>query len=229
MTTDHYRRRLTAAEIQEIYRHGHWIPQTRGDTAAFMRKHYPRLNLADLLTMFRTANVVEGAACRPDVVAITFSSTTSFEVEFAPVASSPHHPEAAAHLQTLFGCHRLLKLFGQSDTAACPWPTADVSIPQEIIDTVVASPDDVNEVDPRLLFATRPTLNRKRAEYYLSDAWETTGRTAADPLAAQNRTPIVITDALGRLVIVTGHHRALAALIRGRTLRCLRGSFAPST
>ena len=53
------------------------------------------------------------------------------------------------------------------------------------------------------------------AGYYLTGEWELTGRTSADMHLSANRYP-TFAERSGQLVIITGHHRSLAALIRGQ-------------
>ena len=56
---------------------------------------------------------------------------------------------------------------------------------------------------------------RTHAAYYLTGEWEITGRTSADMHSIANRYPTFV-DRRGQLIIATGHHRSLAALIEGR-------------
>lgn len=70
---------------------------------------------------------------------------------------------------------------------------------------------------PRELVASQTWVIRHHAAYYRTQIWEKTCTTSADMTSAVNRYP-VISDAAGQKRIVTGHHRALAALIEGRPL-----------
>ena len=56
---------------------------------------------------------------------------------------------------------------------------------------------------------------RTHAAYYLTGEWEITGRTSADMHFFANRYPTFV-ERRGQLIIATGHHRSLAALIEGR-------------
>jgi hypothetical protein len=77
------------------------------------------------------------------------------------------------------------------------------------------------EVDPRELSAIQGGLTRAGVAYYLTDEYSRSGRTFADPDRATNKHPIVYRRRTGQLVILTGHHRAAAALLQGKPLQCL--------
>ncbi|MEI6403503.1 MAG: hypothetical protein WCP59_15095 [Actinomycetota bacterium] len=81
---------------------------------------------------------------------------------------------------------------------------------------MLSEPPALAEVDPRELWATQPWVVRHHVAYYLTGEWERTGRTSADQHAIANRYPLVLAAPRGRLTILTGHHRSLAALIEGR-------------
>ncbi|MCB0984345.1 MAG: ParB N-terminal domain-containing protein, partial [Ilumatobacter sp.] len=50
-------------------------------------------------------------------------------------------------------------------------------------------------------------------------AWELTGRPSADVAEEHNRFPVVVRNRAGRSLVLSGHHRAAAALLAGRPLR----------
>lgn len=74
------------------------------------------------------------------------------------------------------------------------------------------------DLDPRSLRASQPGLTRAGVAYYLGDEYRRSGRTYADQFDAANKYPVV--HARGSdLVLLTGHHRAAAALLLGEPLR----------
>lgn len=120
------------------------------------------------------------------------------------------------------GCGSVDAFFGEEDRIACPWPQVPVGeMDPKLSGTpyVMSSPPALAALDPRELWATQPWLLRHHVEYYTSGIWERTGETSADMDDDTNRFPIVLHDSQGRPVILTGHHRAAAALIEGRKLR----------
>ncbi|MCC5952036.1 MAG: hypothetical protein JJU45_08060 [Acidimicrobiia bacterium] len=76
----------------------------------------------------------------------------------------------------------------------------------------------VADIDPRRLTATQPWVLRHHVTYYLTPTWHTTGLTSADRATLSNRYPLVaaVDD---RLILLGGHHRAMAALLAGQPLR----------
>lgn len=76
----------------------------------------------------------------------------------------------------------------------------------------------LDEVDPRDLKATQPGIVRSHVGHYLGPEYAKTGQTAADQESALNKYPTVYKRKDGQMVIVSGHHRAVAALIKGEGL-----------
>jgi hypothetical protein len=83
----------------------------------------------------------------------------------------------------------------------------------------------VTEVDPRRLSATQPSATTSGISHYLSPDYQRTGQTFADTIqglghhTAGNRIPVVYQTDDGReSVLMSGHHRAYAALLQGRPL-----------
>jgi len=113
--------------------------------------------------------------------------------------------------------------FGRQVKVTLPWPVAGrpkslVHGVHTLTETQVASPVWLAEVDPRTLWASQPWIVREHVAYYLTGEWERTGVTSADRHLLGNRWPAIVVDHLGRPVIRAGHHRATAALLRGRPL-----------
>ena len=117
----------------------------------------------------------------------------------------------------------LYRMFKGAPRIPTPWTVHATlkhlpRIDEERVQRVLASPAALAEVDPGTLAASQPWILSEHVAYYLGDAWWRTGRTSADQWSPMNRFPLVLPDYLGRLTIVAGHHRAAAALLRGRPL-----------
>ncbi len=82
---------------------------------------------------------------------------------------------------------------------------------------LLSSSPRLREIDPTTLYATQPWVLAAHVRYYMTGEWELTGRTSADMDQQLNRYPLIL-DRKGQLIILTGHHRSLAALIEGRAV-----------
>jgi hypothetical protein len=89
-------------------------------------------------------------------------------------------------------------------------------------------------VDPRGLHATQPSILRQHVQHYLGDEYELHGRTSADQHMAGNAHPVVyrragLDGAASQDIILSGHHRAAAALLQGKELhaRLIEGGYGP--
>ncbi|MFM8267796.1 MAG: hypothetical protein ACKOA2_07230 [Ilumatobacteraceae bacterium] len=129
---------------------------------------------------------------------------------------------------TLWGCGDLDAVFGPDAlTTPCPWPRARrgrgaLFSTHSCTNETLLGLAVLDEVDPRTVQATQPSVLRHHAAYYLTGRWEMTGITSADNGQPTNRFPLVADDLRGGLVLLSGHHRALAALVRGTPLLCRR-------
>ena len=117
-------------------------------------------------------------------------------------------------------------LFGNSETTApVPWPSAprkkgQKPIDRELIREALNNPK-IEAVDPRLLHATQPNIVKTHADYYMTDAYKKTGKTSADQANPTNAFPMIYINKDGKHIILSGHHRAAAALAKGETLPAL--------
>ena len=87
--------------------------------------------------------------------------------------------------------------------------------------SMVGSPpraDQFVDLDPRELSASQPSLLRAGVAFYLEVEYRRSGRTYADRMDPGNKYPIVHARD-GALVVLSGHHRAAAALLQGIHLR----------
>jgi hypothetical protein len=121
------------------------------------------------------------------------------------------------------------RLFGTSPTTIAPWPQASKrkvggAFDRDTVLAALRNPGPTGFIDPRLLHSTQPGLSRDGVDYYLGDDYRLTGRTYADHDQAGNRVPLIYVrpGPFGRqALILAGHHRAAAALLRGEPLEAL--------
>ncbi len=115
------------------------------------------------------------------------------------------------------------RLFGSGDAPApAPWPRAARRKSQrdydpDIVRQALEGPQELVDVDPRHLHSTQPSVTRPGVDYYMGDDYNRTGETFADKGNAGNRHPTVY-EREGVNLLLSGHHRASAALLQGRPL-----------
>jgi hypothetical protein len=106
-----------------------------------------------------------------------------------------------------------------------PWPKAGrqkhtPAFDQELVTRELSGPPNLQEFDPRNLHATQPRVLSEHVGYYMDQpTYSQTGRTARDQDNVGNQYPFVYQDRRGRNLLLAGHHRATAALLRGEPLR----------
>lgn len=144
-------------------------------------------------------------------------------------------PPATSRAPELWGRNDLGLVFpdrgyGPSPSALTPWPPAAKRRPHGQFDpapvrAALLDPPPTTLVDPRSLHSTQPGLQYPAADYYLNDeAYNETGRTFADGAQAGNRVPVVYRrpGPFGeQLLLLSGHHRGLAALLKGQPLEAV--------
>jgi hypothetical protein len=160
----------------------------------------------------------------------------------------PIDPEIKAHKPTaidpMWSGHRFAgvqdpaKLFSHGDIAPAPFQRAgrskqfqDYEV-ERVHELIRNAPEGLREVDPRYLLSTQPSVTRPGVNYYMSGEYEKTGKTYADQSHAGNIYPVVYERESERGIepmLLSGHHRATAALLRGVPLRALvvRGRQGP--
>ena len=100
-----------------------------------------------------------------------------------------------------------------------PWPSAgrrkgEPRTPVATVEQLPTAPPRLHEVDPRTVRESTVGASNPHGDY-LTVEWKLTGLTSADMHSSANRYP-TFADLNGKLVINAGHHRSLAALIRGQ-------------
>jgi len=113
-----------------------------------------------------------------------------------------------------------------NDAVAAPisYPTASRTKKAPLYDkaavreelTSPRSAQTVASQDPRLLHASQPGITKAGVRHYMSDEYEQTGETYADKDNIGNQMPVVYNKSNGQNVLLSGHHRAQAALLQGR-------------
>ena len=75
--------------------------------------------------------------------------------------------------------------------------------------------------DPRELRSTQPWITSSAMRFYMKDEDKEKGETAADQNNIGNKYPFVYKRSDGQNIILSGHHRATRALLRGEPLMAL--------
>lgn len=142
------------------------------------------------------------------------------------------------------GFDALFPLGGSALTTGVPFPRArrlkdQSSYDRFAVAKTLSEPPQPVEFDPRTLKANQPSVTYPGVQHYMSGEYERTGRTYADQGQAGNRYPMVYTrpqdpdchgaDCAEEHVLLGGHHRATASLLKGEQLRALhtRGGWGP--
>jgi hypothetical protein len=120
---------------------------------------------------------------------------------------------------------------GSVGATTIPFPSAsrlkgEPAFDREAVNQALAGPVRLSNFDPRTLHASQPGVTREGVDYYLEETglngFRATGRTFADQDQAGNRYPVVYRNPRsGQLVILSGHHRATAALVQARPLEAI--------
>jgi len=127
---------------------------------------------------------------------------------------------------------------GEQSSALTPWSGVGglkhrAPYEQSKVSAALREPaSNLVEVDPRNLRATQPEITRPGVDYYMGQEHRRTGETFADRMSPGNRYPVVYSRThpeTGNVenMILSGHHRAAAALLQGRQLhaRYIQGGY----
>ena len=110
-------------------------------------------------------------------------------------------------------------------STVAPWPQASRLKHREEFDMgrVQAAVADrsypLSDVDPRYLARRQPSITRGGVQYYTTPQYDKSGETFAEQHSELNRYPTIYRRENGDNLILSGHHRAAAALAAGRPLR----------
>lgn len=149
------------------------------------------------------------------------------EDEFGSVPPAAASPERYERPMAMFGSGRATTLFGQAQVTPTPWPQAGRKKDgshhdKELIRRTMSEPPQIESIDPRYLHSTQPSVVREHVDAYMGEpgkVYEQTGRTVRDQDSPGNQWPTVYERRDGRRDILTGHHRATKALIKGEPLK----------
>lgn len=114
---------------------------------------------------------------------------------------------------------------GAAETTVVPFPAASRLKGEQLYDRQVvidrlAQPVRLSNFDPRTLHATQSGITKPGVNYYMGTKYQSEGLTYADRDAPGNRYPIIYRNPRSnQLMLLSGHHRATAALLTGRQLK----------
>lgn len=145
---------------------------------------------------------------------------------------SADDPDVPSHISHQFaGVHRLygagnVDALSKGPTTPAPWPrigrTKGVPVYDEArVTAALSGPRHLTETDPRNLHSNQSSVTRPGVQYYMGSDYQKSGRTYADRGVAGNRNPVIWRRSTGENVILSGHHRAAAALLRGEQFHAL--------
>lgn len=137
------------------------------------------------------------------------------------------------NMARLYGSNDVDALFQGHPVTSAPFPLAGGRKRQKNFDegrvrAVLEHPDqhEMTDIDPRTLHATQPQVTRAGVQHYMSNPH---GPTYADQGNAGNDRPMVYARDDGRNLLLSGHHRASTALLRGEQFKAVvvRGPWGP--
>lgn len=124
----------------------------------------------------------------------------------------------------IYGSGDPAKLFNGAPATGAPWPKAsrlkhEPAFDKSRVNEVLQAPPVLTDLDPRNLHSTQPKVLAEHVRHYMGDEYEQTGKTAADQGDVGNQYPVVYAKGNGQNAILSGHHRATAALLKGEPLK----------
>jgi hypothetical protein len=135
----------------------------------------------------------------------------------------------------LWGSNNLDILFSGGSITPPPFPKADdrrrqrpaydKNLVTDRLKEVLRTPEKdrsklLGQIDPRDLWSNQPSVERGHMEYYMNNE-DSKGSTSADNHNIGNKFPVVYKREDGQNIILSGHHRATRALLRGEPLKAL--------
>lgn len=145
--------------------------------------------------------------------------------------------------EQFYGANDINRMFPDgAPTTVVPWDRAGRRKDREDYDrgalhAELSKPVDeraLHDVDPRYLHAYQPGITRGGVQHYLTDEYHLSGRTFADHEMVGNQHPVIyrragLDGAATQNMILSGHHRAAVALLRGDPLRArvVEGGWGP--
>jgi hypothetical protein len=138
------------------------------------------------------------------------------------IQAKPQHLEGRT--AELYGTGDIDEVFNGAATTVPPFRPASRRKDEQLFDRDVVAEalsgrTRLREIDPRVLHSTQRGITRDGVDYYLGDEFSKTGATYADQNNPGNRHPVLYRhERSGQWLILGGHHRATAALIKGEPL-----------
>lgn len=124
-------------------------------------------------------------------------------------------------INAAWGSNDMDTIMHGSPMTIAPWPQAGRrkdrhDYDHEVVRKALQSPPKLEPIDPRTLSATQPNITRQALEHYMSDKGKT--ETFGDHGNPGNTHPVVYHRDDGTHMLLSGHHRAAAALLKGEPL-----------
>lgn len=133
----------------------------------------------------------------------------------------------ASRADDVYGSNDIEKLFNGNGQTGAPWEPAGQSkskmtYDKDLVARSITHPNEfpVEEHDPRTFRSTQPNVTREGVSHYLEGREGTYGETQGDHRLG-NDLPRVYNREDGQKLLLTGHHRAAAALIKGTPLKAV--------
>lgn len=128
-------------------------------------------------------------------------------------------------------------MFNDHPTTTSPFPSAGrlkshQDYDPNIVREALQHPEKHETVpmDPRTLRSTQPSVTREGVKHYMQGGdYERTKETFGDKGNPGNTRPVVYTRSDGQNLLLSGHHRAAAALLQGQQFNALHleGPYGP--
>lgn len=131
----------------------------------------------------------------------------------------------------------LERMFGEHSDAGTPWPRAGRSkrvqdYEKDKVTQALISEPKLEDIDPRTLHSTQGSITRPGVKHYLDKP--SVEASYSDPHNPGNKYPVVYSrhdEKTGNTehLLLSGHHRAAAALLRGEFLKArhVSGGWGP--
>lgn len=150
---------------------------------------------------------------------------------YVPTDIHPYHflidnTKTASKIDDLYGSNDIHKLFGGSPVIPAPFPQANRSKSKKDYDPNIVArsmthPHEfpIEDVDPRELHAMQPSITRPGVSHYMSP--ETKDTVFSPSHRPGNDVPRVYDREDGQRLLLSGHHRGTAALLKGEPLKAM--------
>jgi hypothetical protein len=134
-----------------------------------------------------------------------------------------------------YGTGDLKPAFGEASKVMTPFTQtiqrkAKLHYDKALVHQAITDPDHpVEKVDTRNLESTQPDVTRAGVEHYMGDDYARKGMLYSDHSQVGNQVPVVYHWDDGHQILLSGHHRATAAFLRGEPLeaKVVQGPWGP--